>query len=180
MYDPVQEDLDRFEEEIDHVYPELPDVAFETPVSELQMRNVGLMVKPDTTIAQVVEAMIANRVGCLPVVDEEKRIVGIITERDLLLKAAPEIDASAEKLVSEIMVKNPTTANCDDTIGTAIRRMYDGHYRHLPIVDDEQRALAVVSVRNIMEFVVDHFPVEVLNLPPQPIERRPTRSPEGA
>lgn len=180
MYNPVQEDLNRFEEEIDHAYPELPDVAFETPVSELQMRNIGLMVNPETTIEQVVNTMIANKVGCLPVVDEEKRIVGIITERDILLKATPDIDAAAQKPTSEIMVKNPTIVHSDDTIGTAIRRMHDGHYRHLPIVDDEQRALAVVSVRNIMRFVVEHFPVEVLNLPPQPIERRPMRAPEGA
>ncbi|MDE0022551.1 MAG: CBS domain-containing protein [Candidatus Poribacteria bacterium] len=180
MYDSVQEDLNRFEEEIDHTYPELPDVALETPVSELQMRNIRLTIRPETTIGQVVDTMVENNVGCLPVVDEEGRLIGIVTERDILLKAAPDFDAFAQKPTSEIMVNNPTTAHSDDTIGTAIRRMHDGHYRHLPIVDDERRALAVISVRNIMEFVVEHFPVEVLNLPPQPIDRRPMRAPEGA
>ena len=180
MFGPVYEDMMRFEEELDRQEREMPEVALEMPIFKLTMRNVRMTAMEETLVKDAAARMVNNDIGCLPVVDDDGLLVGIVTERDILVKGTPDMEAAGRMQVSEIMTKNPTTVHRDDTIGVAIRRMHDGHYRHLPVVGDSNRVRGVLSVRNIMEFVVDHFPAEVLALPPEPVERNPMRTPEGA
>jgi CBS domain-containing protein len=177
--DPLREELDRFEEELDHVITELPDVALQVPVSELHMRNVHIELSPDSTLQEAIDVMVEHNVGCLPVVKDE-RLAGILSERDILIKVAPDFEDADVRTVSEVMTADPGVLPSGSTVADAIRVMHEGHYRHLPIIDAERRVEAVVSVRNILEYVVDHFPSEVLNLPPHPIERKPMATPEGA
>lgn len=177
--DPLREELARLEEELDAEGTELPAVALQVPVAELHMRNVHIETRPDATIRAAINLMVEHNVGCLAVVSDG-RLAGILSERDILRKVAPDFDDAGVRTVSEIMTAEPGVLPSGSTVAEAIRVMHEGHYRHLPIVDAERRVEAVVSVRNILEYVVDHFPSEVLNLPPHPVERKPMVTPEGA
>jgi CBS domain-containing protein len=177
--DPVTEELARLEEELDHVMTELPDLALQVPVAELHMRNVHIETTPTATIREAIDLMVGHNVGCLAVVSDG-RLAGILSERDILRKVAPEFDDADTRTVSEIMTADPGVLPSGSTVADAIRVMHEGHFRHLPIIDEERRVEAVVSVRNILEYVVDHFPSEVLNLPPHPVERKPMVTAEGA
>ena len=70
------------------------------------------------------------------------------------------------------------TSAFSEPIGAVIRTMFEGHYRHLPVVDQAGKPVGTVSVKRIVEYLVDHFPETVYNLPPQPRQVQGAR--EGA
>jgi CBS domain-containing protein len=76
------------------------------------------------------------------------------------------------------MTANPEAFQPDDSIAYVLNAMSVGGYRHVPVVDEQKIPLAVISVRDIVSFIIEHFPEEVLNLPPEPI--RSTEQREGA
>jgi len=125
-----------------------------------------LRIRPDQTIAEAVNLMRQERVGCLLVCDKGK-MLGIFTERDLLRR----VMATGKPLtlaVSECMTRNPVAVHPKEPIGLAVRRMEEGGYRHLPVVNEADQLVGVLSVRQIVHYLVEHFPTTVYNLPPDP------------
>jgi len=66
------------------------------------------------------------------------------------------------------MTADPESLQSGDGIAWALNLMCIGGYRHVPLTDDDGRPTGVVSVKDIVEFIVDLFPDEILNLPPDP------------
>ena len=133
-------------------------------------------VAPQQTVAEAVALMRKHRVGCLLVCQGEQ-LVGIFTERDLLRRVL----GSGRPLtapVSSCMTPDPITVNPKESISAALRRMEEGGYRHLPVVDHAGQALGVLSVKRIVHYLAEHFPDTVYNLPPDP--GAVPREPEGA
>jgi len=125
-----------------------------------------LRIRPQQTVAEAVELMRREGVGCV-LVCEGERIMGILTERDLLRRVlAPGKPLTVP--VAECMTANPVAVHPKESIGAAIRRMEEGGYRHLPVVDELGRAKGVLSVKQIVRYLVEHFPSTVYNLPPDP------------
>jgi CBS domain-containing protein len=125
-----------------------------------------LTLSPQHTIRQAVAAMQAQRVGCVLVCDGPQ-LVGIFTERDLLKRVV----AAGKPLsfsLKECMTPHPVTVQLKESVGTALRRMQEGGYRHLPVVDEAGRPVGMLSVKRLMRYVVEHFPSTVYNLPPDP------------
>ncbi len=109
-----------------------------------------------------------QHIGCVLVTGAEGKLEGIFTERDLLTKVALQpIDWSQER-VADYMTPEPETLRVDDRIAWALKLMHVGGYRHVPITDLQGRPVGVVSIRDIVEFIIDLFPSPVLNLPPEP------------
>ena len=127
-------------------------------------------------VAAAVEAMRQARAGCV-LVTRAGRLVGIFTERDLLTRIlAAELPAGTP--VAECMTANPVTVSPKDTVQTAIARMEVGGYRHLPVVDEQNRPLGILSARRVVHYLVEHFPGLVYNQPPNPSQFPAT--PDGA
>ena len=114
-----------------------------------------------------IEAMNEHRTGCV-LVAEHDRLVGVFTERDVLTKVAAQGLSIDETAVEEVMTRDPEWLTLDDGIAYALNMMSVGGFRHIPLVDDELRPAGVVAMRDIVDFIVDLFPEEVLNLPPSP------------
>jgi CBS domain-containing protein len=119
------------------------------------------------TVAEAVQWMRAHRIGCILIVDGPE-LVGIVTERDLLLKVLGVTGDLSTIGVEEIMTPEPETLSLDDAIVFALNKMSVGGFRHVPLVDAQKHPTGVVSVKMIVEYIVDFFPREVLNLPPEP------------
>ena len=117
-----------------------------------------------------------HRVSCLLVVKDDK-VTGIFTERDLLTRVLA-LRKPLTLTVAECMTPEPVTVNPKDPVRTAIRRMQSGGYRHLPVVDEEGRPVGILSAKKIVQYLADHFPATVYNLPPDP-NQVPTTA-EGA
>ncbi len=124
-----------------------------------------VIVAPDTSLAETITAMMAGRAG-YAFVCENGSLLGIVTERDYLLKVIG-LGVEYTAPVKDFMTPNPTTIREDATIVEAMRLMDAGNYRHLPVLDAEGRILGVISTRHIISFIVEHFPQDVVNLPPK-------------
>jgi CBS domain-containing protein len=102
-------------------------------------------------LGHAMRVMVERKVGAVLVTDDAGLLVGILTERDFLTKAAgqPAIDTLP---VREFMTPNPQTVAPTHTLAFAIGMMDAGGYRHIPIVD-EGRPIGVISVRDVLRHV---------------------------
>ncbi len=137
----------------------------ETPISDLPLR-APILVSAASTVADAVKSMNENHTGCV-LVGSEGKLIGIFTERDLLTKDLSRADRQ-QVAVETVMTKNPETLEPDDGIAFALNKMSVGGYRHIPIVEGTGKPVGVLSVKDIVDFLVELFPEDVLNLPPNP------------
>jgi CBS domain-containing protein len=115
-----------------------------TTVADLMTRDV-LTVEPSDTIGEAAEKMHDANVGAVVVVEDMVRIVGIVTERDLL-RAVAQRARAAEARVRQWMTADPLTVGPDTSIEDAAKIMFEHNFRHLPVVKDG-RPLGIVSLR---------------------------------
>jgi CBS domain-containing protein len=125
-----------------------------------------VLVQSGTSIGDAISAIQANKGDCLLVCNGD-RLVGILTERDILLKVlARGVDPDA--LVDGFMTRDPDTLGSDSTVVEALQLMERGGYRNIPLKDADGRIEGVLRQQDILEFVAEAFPQEILNLPPRP------------
>ncbi len=111
------------------------------------MRTELIEVAPEDTLGEVAERMTAVNVGAV-VVKDFGRLIGILTERDMLRAMAARVHTSDAR-VRQWMTADPMTATPDTTFDDAARVMLDNGFRHLPVVDGSN-VLGVVSLRRVM------------------------------
>jgi signal-transduction protein with cAMP-binding, CBS, and nucleotidyltransferase domain len=140
------------------------------PISSLGL-GPAITVPGTATLQQAVEIMQTRHLGCVLVVDAAGVLEGIFTERDLLVRVAGRKLDWTSVQVREFMTPEPESLQSGDGIAWALNLMHVGGYRHVPLTDDEGHPTGVVSVKDIVEFIVDLFPDEVLNLPPDPRQK---------
>lgn len=119
-----------------------------------------------TRLGDVISIMQKRRVAAV-VVTDAGRVAGIFTERDVLNRIVG-LSLNEDVLISDVMTRNPKTLLPDDRIADAVRLMTDQGYRHIPLVDGDGRNVGMISARDIVEFIADHYPQEIFNLPPDP------------
>lgn len=137
-----------------------------------RVRRVGhrapVTVAPQASIADTVATMQLKRVGCV-LVAEEGALLGIFTERDLLRKVlAKSGGASMSDAISSVMTPDPTVVRTHEALEVLLRRMFEGGFRHLPLLDAEDRLVGTISMKRVVSFLADQFAETVYNLPPQP------------
>ena len=148
-------------------------------VSSLRLRDV-CRVTPRDTVGQVVHAMVLCRSGFALVMDragDAETLRGIFTERDFVNRVVAA-GADASLPVERVMTPNPRTVRTSDTVHAAVETMEAGGFRHLPVVNDLGVPVGVLSVKDVMRYLVEYFPSKVYNLPPTPDPLQPAR--EGA
>jgi CBS domain-containing protein len=114
-----------------------------------------LMVGPETPIGEVLKRMVSDRLGCAVVVDDDRRLLGIFTERDALTRLNVDAAKMADKPVSSVMTTEPATLRARDKIAYALHRMHVGGFRHVPILDDHERLVGVISIRGILAYLTE-------------------------
>lgn len=133
-------------------------------------------INREATVADAIARMQQDKISCLLVL-ADARLAGIFTERDLLTRVLA-LRRPLSTPVAECMTADPVTVNAKDPIRTAIKRMQSGGYRHLPVMDEESRPVGILSAKKIVQYLAEHFPVAVFNLPPDP--KQVPETPEGA
>ena len=121
-------------------------------VADLMVRDV-LTVEPSDTIGEAAEKMNAANVGAVVVLEDMVRIVGIVTERDLMRAVASRARA-AEARVRQWMTSDPVTIEPETSIEDAAEIMFTRNFRHLPVVKDG-RPLGIVSLRLLARWAFD-------------------------
>ena len=141
-------------------------------------RRQPVTVPPGTSLAECVRAIQRTGTGdSVFVCDPSGRLVGVLTERDIFARiVAGNVDLAQP--VESLMTTEPHTLDLDQTIRDAIELMQTGRYRNVPLVDGSGRLVGVVRQNDIIKYLAESFPEELLNLPPRPHQRM--KEPEGA
>ena len=135
-----------------------------------------IVLDADACVGDAVRLMQEHHVGCVFVV-ERGRPIGVFTERDVLKRVIAS-RLSSDTPLTDAMTRNPRAIGQDWSVANVIHAMHEGGFRHMPLVDEAGCLTGVVSVKRVVEFLVDHFPSAVFNLPPTPDQSLATR--EGA
>lgn len=93
---------------------------------------------------EVARLMRDNDCGAIPVVDEKNAVVGMITDRDLAIRALAE-GKDADSKVGELMTASPCCASVDDSVRDVQRLMSDNQVRRIPIVDANGKCVGIIS-----------------------------------
>ncbi|PYI12840.1 CBS-domain-containing protein [Aspergillus japonicus CBS 114.51] len=106
----------------------------------------ALQIKPNTTIAEAAQLMAAKREDCVLVTDDDDRISGIFTAKDLAFRVVGAGHKAREVTVAEIMTKNPLCARTDTSATDALDLMVRKGFRHLPVMDENQDISGVLDI----------------------------------
>ena len=158
--------VDIQEDELVKLYNLAVDHAFERHVgltcADVMSRDV-ISVKPDTHIEVAWNRLRHHRVKALPVLDQEGKLVGILSTADFLrqmddttaaglavhlqgmLQRLPGAKSKKATLVSQIMTTGVSSARLDTPINTLVHQMIEKNMQHIPVIDDERKVLGVVT-----------------------------------
>lgn len=144
----------------------------------LRLRS-PLTVDRTTPLKNVLVRMREEKKGYAIVLDkgDGKKIVGIFTERDVMTRVI-EQKVDLKTPVEKVMTPNPKVLKITDSVADAIALMSGGSYRHAPLVDDKDEVAGILGVRDLIQYLAEHYPYEVYNLPPDP--KQIIRDAEGA
>jgi len=123
-------------------------------------------VESTATIRRAVHALHGLRVASLLVVDNG-RLVGIFTERDVLEKVAERYHELADRPVSEAMTSDPLVVYAGDPAGTALAAIAAAGYRHVPVLNESEEILGIVSPRRVFTFLEGRFEDVPAECPPR-------------
>lgn len=138
------------------------DIPKATTIFERHLQKDGVSVlKPavplqttvDTTLADAVATMRKKSIGCLVVTGERGELVGLLSERDFMLKVALETPDLGARTVGEVMTRKPETVQESDPIAYALQRLMVADLRHLPVIDADNRPVGVISSRDVIRYV---------------------------
>ena len=115
------------------------------------MARAVVSVAPEDTLGEAAQKMVDEGVGSAVVLDHG-RLIGILTERDLLKAAAGRVHSS-EARVREWMTAEPQVVSESTDPVEAVQIMLEGGFRHLPVVENE-RAVGIVSIRDLAEWSI--------------------------
>ena len=151
------------------------------PLRALPVRP-AIVFPADATVTDAMRAMQREHRGCVIVTDDgtqNAKLVGIFTERDVLFRIVDRGRNPQDLPLSEVMTTEPEALPLEASLAWVLNKMAVGGFRHVPVVDEKDRPAFVISVRDVVEFLVDFFPNDVLNLPPEYGPPRSTKR-EGA
>jgi len=121
-------------------------------------------VPVEATAAEAIRLMLEHHVGAVAVIDREKRIAGIFTERDVLLKLALSGRDLEKTAVTEVMTTPVELAAPETTAGEALATMVERHFRHLPVADNNGKLLGMLSIRDLLQWRIDDLSQELDSL----------------
>ena len=162
----------------EHPGPQVLESALaNTALSEV-VSQPPLMVSASATLADTIHLMQQERRACILVMEND-HLAGIFTERDILMKVAGQPLDLVHTPVSMSMTPDPFTLPADANVAFALSKMVLEGFRHIPLVDDAGLPTAVVSMRNLIEYLGEIYSRELLTMPPDPNQHR-FKSREGA
>ncbi|WP_198324575.1 CBS domain-containing protein [Methanopyrus sp. KOL6] len=123
-------------------------------VEELMTKD-PITTSPQVGVIEAFEIMLKHDIGALPVVDDEGRLIGLVTRTDLG-RALLEDEYEPGTTIEEVMERNVIVVHPDDTLLDALKRMAstpEGIYNQLPVVDDEGKLVGILTDGDILRWI---------------------------
>lgn len=132
-----------------------------------------ICLSPSATVEEAIARMLERRQACVLVVDDARRLTGILTERDVLMRVAGAGRDPRTTALRDVMTPKPQALTVRDRVAYAVHCMSVAGYRTVPLVDADGRPIGVVTVSDVIRWLSQLFPEAVLNLPPGDTLKRP-------
>ncbi|MEW5990347.1 MAG: CBS domain-containing protein [Chloroflexota bacterium] len=141
-------------------------------------RRDPVTVREGTSLGECIDRIRETGTGdSVFVTDDDGKLCGVLTERDIFARlVGHEVDL--DQPVERLMNEHPWTLHLDQLVRHAIDLMQTGRYRNVPLVDDAGILVGVIRPVDVLKYLAEAFPEELLNLPPRPHQRM--KSSEGA
>jgi CBS domain-containing protein len=107
-------------------------------------------IEPGATLKSAVALLAEKRIGAVLVLGADNRIVGILSERDIVRAVAESGAAALDEPVSRSMTRKVSTCTESETIASLMERMTEGKFRHLPVVD-QGRLVGIISIGDVVK-----------------------------
>lgn len=105
-------------------------------------------LSPNETVLNASRLMKKHNIGSIPVIDEDSKVIGLITDRDIVIRVFADILPMNTK-VESVMTKPVFTIEQTEEVGAAISLMADKQVRRLPVVDHEQKLVGMISLGDL-------------------------------
>ena len=119
-------------------------------------RTPLVTVRPEATVMEAVRTMSDESIGAVAVTDG-KRVIGIFSERDLMLRVVSERQDPEQVQIRDVMTSPVETIPRDSTVDDALKVMLEKHIRHLPILDRDGRLAGMISMRSLLHEKVEEL-----------------------
>ncbi|MGZ3410284.1 MAG: CBS domain-containing protein [Xanthobacteraceae bacterium] len=113
-------------------------------------------IEPNATLAAAVLSLSKQRIGAVVVTGADHRVVGILSERDIVRALAENGSQALERTVSEFMTRKVVTCTERDTVAELMERMTQGKFRHVPVVE-QNRLAGIVSIGDVVRLRVEEL-----------------------
>jgi CBS domain-containing protein len=115
--------------------------------------------EPNASLAEAVKVLAGRRIGAIVVTGADRRIVGILSERDVVRVLAEKGPGALDTPISEVMTRKVTTCGIAETVTEIMERMTDGKFRHVPVVD-QGRLAGIISIGDVVKSRVQEMEQE--------------------
>ena len=137
-----------------------------TPINQLLMQKGReiVTIAPGATVFDAIQLMDSKNIGSLLVLNAHGKIAGIFAERDCFRKVVLAGKTSHEVQVKSVMTKKVIYASPEDTVDACMAMMTEKRIRHLPVIDSQDRVVGIISIGDLVKFVVSEQDAMIRNL----------------
>lgn len=121
--------------------------------------NAVVTVAPTLSLSDFVKALTEHRIGAAVVVSDDGRVVGMLSERDVVRALAERGAAALDRPVEDVMTREVKTCREEDTLRELAERMTAGRFRHLPVVE-KGRLVGLVSIGDVVKQRLEELEAE--------------------
>ncbi len=107
-------------------------------------------IEPNASLASAVALLAEKRIGAVLILGADRRVVGILSERDIVRVLAERGSAALGEPISQTMTRRVLTCTETDTVASVMERMTEGKFRHLPVVD-QGRTVGIISIGDVVK-----------------------------
>src|SRR5712671_749588 len=118
-----------------------------------------ISIEPTATLEAAVRTLAEHRIGALLVLGPDRRMIGILSERDIVRVMAEQGAGALKQPLAQVMTRKVVTCSQSDTVDVLMQRMTTGKFRHLPVVEQEQ-VIGVISIGDVVKHRVQEMEQE--------------------
>jgi CBS domain-containing protein len=108
-------------------------------------------IEPTATLAAAIKRLAERRIGALVVQGADHRIVGILSERDIVWALAERGSGALDEPVSQVMTRKVVSCGVSDTVAAIMEHMTSGKFRHVPVIE-QNRLAGIISIGDVVKF----------------------------
>jgi CBS domain-containing protein len=134
-------------------------------VGDILSRKGGelISIRPQETLGRAVEILRDHRIGALVVTDKDGNLCGILSERDIVRKLADTPGRTLPQMVEDAMTAKVETCGADEALVSVLRRMTDGRFRHMPVLEGAKLA-GMITIGDVVSHRLNELEHETLQL----------------